>query len=343
MKKFCLLLCLLVACLSVGAQSYPFTYKEGGVLGVGCCEMDNFVELPYKMVKMHLALDKSCLYVTLFDFLGRAEEMAYMKRTLEAAGSFRMVRADVTLRLSDGKILKFSDVNVADDLPEEMRELESAVRFCVYLEFDNLAKCDGVDVSQRSSTSKREMMESFLQQADLDALVAGNFSIRLSGRPTKPTLQAMFARINKVKSAPSTPDPQPEEPESLADITSIKTVHNVVRQGVKGMNVVFSAKIRKMRNRYLGAGAYFYFENGQPLRDMNGNFYDIDTGDVFAYTQLRPDYDNAVYTNVPIFIPYNELHLSHGRHNLKVYVAIYDLDSGRELGNSEFAHFWMQW
>lgn len=353
MKKFCFVICLLACNLAVLAQQvYP--YRKSG----NSCQMESFVETRSR-VRVALGADSKTLYLTLFDLMDydyrpNVGDVVKLldKKTLVTIGSL-----NVKLRLAGGRIINFDNVTVADDLPAELQG-GTAARVFITLDFEKATRCGDIDLNAVENDLKRNVLKTCFTTEDIKQVVIQGKSFSMDGITTAATLNAMYDSLAGTEhaSTPSTapvpshtrprpepePEPEPETPESLADVTYIATEHNVMQQGVKGMNVVFSANIRKMRNRPVVACAYFYFENGQMLQDYNGNFYASDTGGVSAYIHLRPAYDDTVYNRVRIFIPYDELHLGRGRHDLKVYVAIFDLNSSQELGNSEFSHFWMQ-
>lgn len=353
MKKLCFVMCLLACNLAVLAQRvYP--YKKSG----SSCQMENFAEARSR-VRVALGVDSKALYLTLFDLMDYEyrPSVSDVVKLLDRKTLVTFGYLNVRLQLAGGRIINFDNVTVADDLPDELRG-GAAARVFITLDFKKATRCGDIDLNAVGHDLKCKVLKTCFATEDIKQVVIQGKSFSMDGIATAATLGAMYdsldgaAQASEPSTAPSTshvrpgseprPEPEPETPESLADVTYIATEHNVMQQGVKGMNVVFSANIRKMRNRPVAACAYFYFENGQMLRDYNGNFYASDTGGVSAYIQLRPAYDDTVYNRVRIFIPYNELHLGRGRHDLKVYVAIFDLNSSRELGNSEFSHFWIQ-
>ncbi len=75
------------------------------------------------------------------------------------------------------------------------------------------------------------------------------------------------------------------------------------------------------------AVAYFYTEQGVPLRDYNQLYYSSD-GNVAAIGDFTPSYDITLYDDSPsgikILLPYSELHLQRGYHKLKYKVILFD-------------------
>lgn len=66
----------------------------------------------------------------------------------------------------------------------------------------------------------------------------------------------------------------------------------------------------------------FYFEGGQPLKDFDNNYYSGD-GVVAASVTFTPPYPSTEYTDLRAFIPYDQLHLDPGTHNLEYRISIH--------------------
>ena len=64
------------------------------------------------------------------------------------------------------------------------------------------------------------------------------------------------------------------------------------------------------------AVAFFEFSTGQRLDDTNGQYRSSD-GQVAALTRFRPAYEWTTYHDLTLYIPYAEMHLAPGQHNLR--------------------------
>ena len=91
--------------------------------------------------------------------------------------------------------------------------------------------------------------------------------------------------------------------------------YNVKEKGRLGMriHVNFTAYNMKSVRSYLGI--YFAKENGTRLTTKNKKFASSD-GQVAIYYFITPAYDAAVYDDVELFMPYDELNLGRGKFNL---------------------------
>lgn len=102
--------------------------------------------------------------------------------------------------------------------------------------------------------------------------------------------------------------------------------YDITEEGQFGMriHVKFSATNMKGIDSYLAV--YFEKEDGTRLTSSDNKFQSK-AGDVAAYRSLKPGYEPTVYNDLTVFIPYSELHLGVGEHNLKM-----DIDLIKENG-----------
>lgn len=84
--------------------------------------------------------------------------------------------------------------------------------------------------------------------------------------------------------------------------------HNVYENGKYGMRIHIDFDINGMYNQKGQAAAYFYYANGNPIKDTN-NSHRTSNGDVATHVDFRPNYTNANYSDLKIFMPYNEIHV----------------------------------
>lgn len=122
-----------------------------------------------------------------------------------------------------------------------------------------------------------------------------------------------------------------------ATIRNVRSEFNVMQGNQKGMRIHIEFSTSKFWGRTGLVAAYFCFDDGTPLKDMNQK-YRTTTGDVSAVQTFVPLYLNSQYDDFVLFIPYDELHMSPGKHNLKFIVRIWD-DNTRELACSNWVFF----
>jgi len=94
------------------------------------------------------------------------------------------------------------------------------------------------------------------------------------------------------------------------DINKVWVDYNATDSyGNYGMKIHIKFDIYGMLNRKGSAAAYFYYSNGEPLRDTNGQYRTTD-GNVATHVEFTPIYENCTYNDLTIFMPVSELHLS---------------------------------
>lgn len=235
-----------------------------------------------------------------------------------------------------------------------------------YEEADFISMCRSYDITSVrcfycwNSTSSSEKCS---DSKELEAL-----KIRFKDFNSAATINAMlnsiekrsgsdFAEFGKVltkgssssdlseKSISSDSDDDEEEIDSVLVekgivIKSVETQHNVVQNGQKGMNIIVNYSVEGMKGKTGDLNAYFYFEDGTPLKDGNKSSvpcYGTYGGSVVVGKQFTPRYDDVAMSST-LFMPYDELHLRKGKFSLKFYCAIFD-DEMKQQATSNWKYF----
>lgn len=235
-----------------------------------------------------------------------------------------------------------------------------------YEEADFISMCRSYDITSVrcfycwNSTSSSEKCS---DSKELEAL-----KIRFKDFNSAATINAMlnsiekrsgsdFAEFGKVltkgssssdlseKSISSDSDDDEEEIDSVLVeksivIKSVETQHNVVQNGQKGMNIIVNYSVEGMKGKTGDLNAYFYFEDGTPLKDDNKSsvpYYGTHDGSVVVGKQFTPRYDDVAMSST-LFMPYDELHLGKGEFSLKYYCAIFD-DEMKQQSTSDWRYF----
>lgn len=112
------------------------------------------------------------------------------------------------------------------------------------------------------------------------------------------------------------------QPPATAKIDQVWVEHNKWSGLVKGMKIHVQFHTYNVRGQMGQCAAYFYFSNGQKLMDYNMQYRAMD-GQVSCGQTFSPNYDQTVYNDFELFIPYTELHLSgHADCKFNVQVSI---------------------
>lgn len=115
-----------------------------------------------------------------------------------------------------------------------------------------------------------------------------------------------------------------------ASIERVWVDHNVVQGGATGMLIHVRFSVKRMRGESGTVAAYFYFSSGKCLRDSDGKFTTAD-GSVSVAKEYEPQYDKALFEDLTIFMPVDQLHLASGHHDLCFHVQVFSSkDRGQE-------------
>lgn len=94
-----------------------------------------------------------------------------------------------------------------------------------------------------------------------------------------------------------------------ATIKRVWVDHNASNGSKRGMRIHINFDVNGMLNRTGQAAVYFYYSNGNALKDTNGS-YRTGNGNVATHVDFTPNYTNCNFGDLQIFMPYDELHVS---------------------------------
>ena len=94
----------------------------------------------------------------------------------------------------------------------------------------------------------------------------------------------------------------------MSKINNVWVEHNKLNGLTKGMKIHVSFQTFNVRGVQGQLSAYFYQQNGTKLMDYNGAYRSVD-GQVCAFLNFVPPYDQTTYNDSYLFIPYTELHV----------------------------------
>lgn len=107
------------------------------------------------------------------------------------------------------------------------------------------------------------------------------------------------------------------------------------------MNIHVKFEVNNMLNLTGNCCVYFYDRKKNPLKDTNQTYSSVD-GQVSVGNMYTPNYKNCTYNDFLLFIPYSELHLSVGYHELKFKIQIFDCNT-ISIASSNFYDFNVNW
>lgn len=97
--------------------------------------------------------------------------------------------------------------------------------------------------------------------------------------------------------------------------------YDVTEEGRRGMRIHAAFKAHAMKDVPAYLQIRFQDSAGAWLKDKNGSFDDVE-GSVAAFRSLKPGFDPAVYEDLSVFMPYDELDLQPGTYLLKMDVDL---------------------
>jgi len=124
---------------------------------------------------------------------------------------------------------------------------------------------------------------------------------------------------NKPIQAPNTP--------ATATIKNMEVTHNVFQSDQPGIQIRLCFSIQNRKGLSCGVLAYFRDDQGKGLIDLNNKFKTT-TGHVCVGSSCTPDFEDALFNDYILFLPYTELDQPDGVRKLQFNVQIYD-DSGK--------------
>ena len=128
---------------------------------------------------------------------------------------------------------------------------------------------------------------------------------------------------------PKSPAADPQK--ATAGFKKIWMEQNVEEKGKKGLRIHAAFNVSNLLGETCRAVAWFYDkDSGEPLEDFNG-MYSTSTGDVSVGMDFEPKFLSADFTDLPLFIPYEEFHLEEGDHNVKFQIGLFHQMQGGQM------------
>lgn len=125
-----------------------------------------------------------------------------------------------------------------------------------------------------------------------------------------------------------------------ATFDNMSVDYDVTENGVKGMRIHAKFTLFNMKGVDAYLAIYFATKNGEKLKTSNTS-YSSKEGQVAVYKSLKPAYDQAVYSDLQVFMPYSELNLRPAKYDLTM-----DLDviyqNGDLVKHLKYYDFWYE-
>lgn len=112
-------------------------------------------------------------------------------------------------------------------------------------------------------------------------------------------------------------------PSFSGNISEAWLEHSIFQSNIEGMFIHANFFVNNVMNKECRIVAYFFDPYGNPMQDRNSDYTSYD-GQVSSGEDLVPMYQSTEYSDFKIFIPYDELHLGYGNHEVCFLLAIYE-------------------
>ncbi len=124
----------------------------------------------------------------------------------------------------------------------------------------------------------------------------------------------MMANAKNIHSGKKT-NAFPVHPDIFIDSFWINNDH--LQDGKKGMLIHMKLTVYGLKDVDCAVAIYFLHGFDNPVKDKNKSFYTT-AGNVAVFKDIKPIYADAVFNDLQVFMPYDELDLDPGNHKLKM-------------------------
>lgn len=166
---------------------------------------------------------------------------------------------------------------------------------------------------------------------------------RVVSRPPVPRYEPDYRYRNPEPPKPvikeKTADEKLKSGKPSAALDKIWVDYNVREAGRLGMRIHVKFSVYNMKEVDSYLAIYFEKSDGTPLTGSNRKYSSTD-GQVAVFSLLKPGFEDTVYKDLEVFMPYDELKLTNGKHDLKMDAdVIYENgDIVEHLGYHDFEY-----
>lgn len=114
---------------------------------------------------------------------------------------------------------------------------------------------------------------------------------------------------------------------SETQINKVWMDYDVTENGRRGMMIHVAFKLYGLKDVDSYLAIYVADEKGDRFKSSNNDFSSVD-GELALFKSLKPGYELSVYDDSKLFLPYDEIPVGNGEHNLKL-----DIDVIRQNGD----------
>lgn len=163
-------------------------------------------------------------------------------------------------------------------------------------------------------------------------------SVGSSHRKVATSKYAEFSLVSEAENATE------EDANKRGEFTDIRTEHNVMKDDVKGMNVIVDFYVKGMKGKEGLCVVYFYDEDGNEVKAYPNSGYGTESGQMAESERIAPRYDASQYDDFTLFVPYSEFDIPSGENDLKCHCVIFECVNSTysQLFSSSYATFYIE-
>lgn len=135
-------------------------------------------------------------------------------------------------------------------------------------------------------------------------------------------------------------DDTQDDPNISVKFDGVTVDYNVEEDGKKGMRMRTTFTVTGMKGKDGYLAIHFQKRDGEPLTANAGEYRDV-KGNLAAFQTLKPDYDETLYKDLDLFLPYDEIDLPVGKHDLRMDFDLLD-GKGISLEHLAYENFWYE-
>jgi hypothetical protein len=154
-----------------------------------------------------------------------------------------------------------------------------------------------------------------------------------------PTSTTSSKSPSPTKSPDDSPTPSDDDADGKgrAEVERVWVDYNIKEKGKAGMRVHVSYTVHELKGTDAYLAIYFAKEDGEKLLTNNKTYRSKD-GQVAVFYSMKPGFDDAVYKDTKLFVPYDEFNLDSGTYDLKMDIDVI-YESGDLFKHLQFYDF----
>lgn len=106
-----------------------------------------------------------------------------------------------------------------------------------------------------------------------------------------------------------------------AQVNKVWIDYDITQNGRRGMMIHVDFKVYGLKGVDSYLAIYVSDEKGNRFKNSNSDFSSVD-GELALFKSLKPGYEPTVYEDSKLFLPYDEIPVGNGEHNLKLDIDL---------------------